>query len=116
MPQQDCNKTRFFAKKKSSSVWEASLLKLRFTTENETLGPVCPGCEASSSSVSLSMLKVPSTVVSTTKKISYPPPPRPLPSGGSQAKRNSNFKGVRRSTCGNVIPVMKRESQSGMKI
>ena len=34
-------------KKKSSSVWEAALLK-----------PVCLGCEASSSSVSLSMLKV----------------------------------------------------------
>ena len=27
--------------------------------ENETLGPVCLGCKASSSSVSLSMLKVP---------------------------------------------------------
>ena len=30
MPQQDCNKTNFYAKKKSSSVWEAALFKLRF--------------------------------------------------------------------------------------
>ena len=34
-------------------------LNFVFPAENETLGPVCLGCEASSSSVSLSMLKVP---------------------------------------------------------
>ena len=36
------------------------LNKLNFVlpAENETLGPVCLGCEASSSSVSTSMLKV----------------------------------------------------------
>ena len=34
-------------------------LKFVFSAENETLGPVCLGCEASSSSVSLTMLKVP---------------------------------------------------------
>ena len=34
-------------------------LSFVFPAENETLGPVCLGCEASSSSVSLSMLKVP---------------------------------------------------------
>lgn len=32
----------------------------------------------------------------------------PPPGAGSQAKRNSNFKGVRRTTCGTVIPVMTR--------
>ena len=40
-------------------------LNFVFPAENETLGPVCLGCEASSSSVSLSMLKVP--IVSTSK-------------------------------------------------
>ena len=34
-------------------------LNFVFPAENETLGPICLGCEASSSSVSLSMLKVP---------------------------------------------------------
>ena len=48
-------------KKKSSSVWEAALLNFVSPLplpENETLGPVYLGCEGSSSSVSLSMLKV----------------------------------------------------------
>ena len=40
-------------------------LNFVFPAENETLGPVCPGHEASSSSVSLSMLKVPFASVST---------------------------------------------------
>ena len=43
-------------------------LNFVFPAENETLGPVCLGCEASSSSVSLSMLKVP-IVTSRTKLI-----------------------------------------------
>ena len=34
-------------------------LNIVFPAENETLGPVCLGCKASSSFVSLSMLKVP---------------------------------------------------------
>lgn len=34
--------------------------------------------------------------------------PLPTPGAGSQAKRNSNFKGVRKTTCGTVIPVMTR--------
>ena len=39
------------------------ILNFVFPAENETLGPVCLGCEASSSSVSLSMLKVPTVVL-----------------------------------------------------
>ena len=37
-------------------------LNFVFPTENKTLGPVCLGCEASSSSVSLSMLNAPINV------------------------------------------------------
>ena len=41
-------------------------LNFLFPTENETLGPVCLGCEASLSCVSLSMLKVPISMGKTT--------------------------------------------------
>ena len=43
-------------------------LNFVFHAENETPGPVCLGCEASSSSVSLSMLKVPICVYGTKRK------------------------------------------------
>ena len=42
MPQQDCNKTKFFAKKKSSSVWEAVLLKLRNPRRKQNPWPSLP--------------------------------------------------------------------------
>ena len=42
MPQQDRNMTKFFAKKKSSSVWEAALLKLRNPRRKQNPLPSLP--------------------------------------------------------------------------
>ena len=42
MPQQDCNKTKLFAKKKLSSVWEAVLLKLRNPRRKQNPWPSLP--------------------------------------------------------------------------
>ena len=42
MPQPDCNKKKFFAKKKSSSVWKVALLKLRNPHRKQNPWPSLP--------------------------------------------------------------------------
>ena len=59
MPCQDRNEKSSLQRKSRLLSGKLYCLNFVFPAENETLGPVCLGCEASSSSVSLSMLKVP---------------------------------------------------------